>query len=244
MTPSPVPAKAAPLIQPAGRFRGFDADNRKHLEPEEVVRLFKALEKDPYWYAYFRVQYYYGMRTSEVALLLREDVNLKKGAILVRRLKARNERGFREHSYQLPPALCAVIKKVPQNKASPWLFTAPGRYARLQDQAPGSRARLSQLRVTTGGYRSVGRVTAHRRFKEACAKARIPAALAHTHVLRHTRATLLIADGMDLMDVSNLLGHSSLTITQKYVGWARKLQLRTNTLAHLGMGDLGEGKPT
>ena len=90
------------LIQPSGRFRGHEVidRNRKHLEPAELSRLFtefeglagdstskQAVQHAAFWFGYFRLEYYFGTRMSETALVLREDVDLKTGDILIRRLK-------------------------------------------------------------------------------------------------------------------------------------------------------------
>jgi len=57
------------------------------------------------------------------------------------------------------------------------------------------------------------------RFKRACKKAGIENACLHT--LRHTFASHLVMSGVDIMTLSKLLGHSSITMTEKYAHLAQ-----------------------
>lgn len=84
----------------------------------------------------------------------------------------------------------------------------------------------------------MSRATADRRFRAAALAAKLPKTLCHTHVLRHTRATLLLAEGAKEEDVQMLLGHASISTTRRYVHQAEQLRMRMNTAAKLGLGDL------
>jgi len=57
------------------------------------------------------------------------------------------------------------------------------------------------------------------RFKRACKRAGIENANLHT--LRHSFASHLIMNGVDIYTVSKLLGHSSITMTEKYAHLAK-----------------------
>lgn len=56
--------------------------------------------------------------------------------------------------------------------------------------------------------------------KQACANAGIQKEI-HTHTLRHTYATHLLEDGMDIVTLKNLLGHSDLKTTLIYLQGAQ-----------------------
>lgn len=253
------------IIQLRGGFKGqeiVDA-HREHLEPDEVRRLFDVLKPDPYWFGYFRLQYFFGCRISEIALLLKEDVSIADNGIIIRRLKKRRfplvpyvddkgrkrrrmdkdaepGAGFREHVYSLTPHLIEVVKGVlaVTPKANPWLFGSRGSAA---SRKATPKDRLGQLRrVEADGktWRAVSRDTAHTAFVTAAEAAKIPERLCHSHVLRHTRATLMLAAGAKPEDVKELLGHASIDITYTYLHVAKSLKLRMDTSAELGLGDV------
>lgn len=235
------------IIRPTGRplaerAKEIEQKSREHLEPEELSALWKALRPDPFWFGYFRLQYHFGCRSSEVAILLKEDVDFKTGTIVIRRLKKRDvETGFHEHPYEMPEKLTTILKAVTPlvEKANPWFFGSPykaTKRAHAKSEKNTGR-RMATIRITDGGWRAVSRSSAENAFKAACVLAKIPPNLSHTHVLRHTRGTLLFAQGAQLADVQYLLGHSDPKTTQIYVGWAGTLKRRAHLTALLGDED-------
>jgi integrase len=227
------------IITPAGRFRGDEVRDgeRKYLEPMEVRALFQALSPEPFWTGYFRLQYYFGCRVSEPAIILKEDVELEKKRILIRRLKQvsrREDGGFQVRDYDLPDKLIALLRPVQKMvpDANPWFFGSAVR------RKHAGKARMCQIRRLDDGWSSVSSASAELHFKAAASEAGIPANLAHTHVLRHTRATLMIAGGARLEDVQFLLGHTKLVTTQMYVGWAQAMRKRMEGTAEMALGDL------
>jgi integrase/recombinase XerC len=65
-------------------------------------------------------------------------------------------------------------------------------------------------------------VAIRRLLKVLARAAGLPPALIHPHVTRHTMATMLAADGLNALTLQQLLGHSSLGMTQKYVTLAAR----------------------
>jgi integrase len=218
--------------------------------------VFEYLDRSLFWKTYFRLMYYYGCRVSEPAILFREDVSLEREQVLIRRLKkpqfrhrieevdGRRKRvrdeskklgdGFVEHVYGMPPGLVGLLKQHMQTLkgANPWLFPSP----KKPRKASAALERMSLIRRSEG-FSAIGRHKAERVFVEAAEAAGVPENLRHSHTLRHTRATLLLADGAKEEDVKDLLGHSSIAVTRGYLGVAKSMRLRRQTTAYLGLGD-------
>jgi integrase len=255
------------IIQPRGRFGGHEVidESRKHLEPEELIRFFEVLKDSkrrdyfgPFWYAYFRIQYYFGCRVSEVAIILKEDISFEEKMIIIRRLKKRRFKkdgdqkevvgpGYTENVYGLPEPLLRMAKKVEEETAAkgvpeenPWLFAS-----KITGRVPkGKSDRMAEIRRVPcpggGFWRAVSRDNADEHFRTAAKEAKIPDRLCHSHVLRHTRATLMLAEGAPEEDVRFILGHSSIDTTRRYLGLAKTLRLRRQHSAELALGDLDD----
>lgn len=252
------------ILRPTGRFRGAEVIDagREHLEPEELKRFFETLPaalgtRAAFWNAYFRLQYYFGCRISEPAVIFREDVSLSTKQIIVRRLKKRQfgsklveeggkkrrvkdetnkvGDGYAEKVYSMPPALVKLLTEhmkatdEGKTKGNPWLFPSP--------RKPRAASNRLSLMRRVDEHTAVSRHTAEGAFVEAATAAQLPEGLRHSHVLRHTRATLMLAEGAREEDVKELLGHSSIATTRRYLGLAQALRLRLATTAQLGTGE-------
>ncbi len=206
-------------ITPRGVGQTVQIRNRQHLEPDELRAFFKFLPPTSFWYPYFYIQYFYGCRLSEPALILDEDVSFKKKQIIIRRLKkAQEENGFRENVYALDPRVLEVVKtatawkehkKVTEN---PFLFASN---RRRETEEVGAE-RLSQLR-NISGWQSVSRFTAHRVFCNIAKAVKIPETFHPSAVLRHTRAIVLLSSGASVTETMHILGHSSMKMTMRYM---------------------------
>jgi len=129
-----------------------------------------------------------GLRVSEVVALDRSDLDLAGGEVRVRAGKGGKERRCPIG----PPAVEAVAAYVeaaphPSGDAAPLLLGPSGR-------------RLSERTVRRAVHAGAARV-----FRDAS-----------PHTLRHSFATHLLEGGMDLRLIQTLLGHESLSTTQKY----------------------------
>ncbi len=157
----------------------------------EAVRMVELPPDDPRGLrdrAAMELLYGAGLRVSELVALDRSDLDLGAGEVRVRAGKGGKERRCPIG----PPAREAVAAYVsacphPLGDAAPLLLGPSGR-------------RLSERTV-----RRVVHAWAARVFRDAS-----------PHTLRHSFATHLLEGGMDLRLIQTLLGHESLSTTQKY----------------------------
>jgi integrase/recombinase XerD len=150
-----------------------------------------------------------GARVAEVCTLTPDDVDLKVGSIRIL------GKGSRERVVQLchPKSLDALLQYLEHREAgtSEWFFLARSGQ-RLSEQAV--RTILRKHGVAAGLHLHVT-----------------------PHMLRHSVATLLHEDGVDIRYIQHLLGHRSISTTQIYtqVGEAsqRRMLLRHHPRQHV-----------
>lgn len=165
------------------------------LEPEEVKELFKAVPdsgktrhlRDR---AILEVLYATGLRVSELTSLNRDDLNLKRDEFSVR------GKGGKIRVVFLTPSAKEWLKRYLDKRKDidKALFVR-------------TKGKKDDLRLTA---RSVERLISFYATKAGLTKKVTP------HTLRHSLATAMLRRGADLRAVQSLLGHSSITTTQRY----------------------------
>jgi site-specific recombinase XerD len=204
-------------------------DVRTHLEPKELLDFFNKLPETGFWHSYFFINYMYGCRVSEPALMLDTDVAAQEQRIVIKRLKkTRGECGYREHSYFASAAVLDAVKtaqKYKQQKrwtANPFLFPSS-----IQRGDEAGAERLSRMRhqMTDGVmWQAVSRWTAMRVFERVAQNLGFPVELQHSMALRDTRAVLLLASGTPIEQVQHNLGQSDIKMTQRYTAAAKTVR--------------------
>jgi site-specific recombinase XerD len=138
--------------------------------------------------ALFGVMYYFGLRASEVGLLLQEHINFRNRRIYIPRLKG-GIAGEKVMTSDCRRLLQTYLQS--RRDILPYLF--PSRNAR-----PISRKRIDAL------------------FRRYAAQAGLPPHKRHSHCLRHSIATHLLDADQPLEYVQDHLGHRSIKSTQVY----------------------------
>ncbi len=164
--------------------------------------------------------YLLGLRVSEIVRLDVPDLDLEAGVCLVREGKGKKDR-----SVPVPAALCAELAAWLGARQTGPVFPSP-RGGRLTTRA--IQAQLKRLAVRAG-----------------LADAEKPRRV-HPHRLRHTFATQCLRSGADLIEVRDLLGHSSVATTQIYLSsdGARLKGVSERVAQVLGAaGQLDTGRP-
>lgn len=161
--------------------------------------------------ALMELLYATGMRVGELVSLNLEDVDMAEGSILVLG-KGRKER----HVLFGEKARTALLGYLSARRGE-----APRGSRRPAPDALFVNARGGRLTD-----RSVRKILASR-LRECAIEHRIS-----PHGLRHSFATHLLDRGADLRSIQELLGHSSLSTTQKYTHVSTEQMLRVYRKAH------------
>lgn len=183
---------------PAARLRTPKAPQRlpEVMSEEKTNRLLDAVEDGEGGekpsrerdLAFLELLYGCGIRVSELVGINLEDLELAEGWLRVQ------GKGNKERQVPVPGRAAAAVERyLPVRKAHPGeraLFVN-NRGGRLTDRRVRGLVKLYSL-LTTGD------------------------STVHPHSFRHAYATHLLADGADLRAIQELLGHASLSTTQKY----------------------------
>lgn len=161
-----------------------------------------------------------GLRSSEVRNLRLEDVDLNRKTLFVRQAKGRSDR-YIPFGNCLLDLLKAYLKYY---RPKTWLFR--GRNAFLEPGVDGL---------------PVSKRSVHALVKQSAQRAGIVKNM-NVHSLRHTFATHLLEDGVDLLSVKELMGHRNIKSTLIYLKVARPAHtIRHSLLEHLDHLNLLKG---
>jgi integrase/recombinase XerC len=149
-----------------------------------------------------------GARVSELVGMNREDLDLREGLVRLRG-KGRKER--------IVPIGDVALEAIQDYHAS-----LKSRASRLTPHASPVFMNARGGRLTA---RSVGRFVGKY-------SARLPGGRVSPHALRHSFATHLLDEGADLRAIQEMLGHASLSTTQKYTHVAMDQLMKVYDRAH------------
>ena len=159
--------------------------------------------------AILELLYATGVRVSELTALDFEDLDLSEGMMRVR------GKGRKERMVPVGSKAVQAVRKYLRRRSE--LEPRPGR---------GEDALFLNFRGTRLNVRSVRRLL--NQALEAAAIAR----KVSPHTLRHSFATHLLDAGADLRSIQELLGHASLSTTQKYTHVSTERLLKAYGKAH------------
>lgn len=169
------------------------------LTPEQAKALIAAV-RGSRWQALYQVALGLGLRKGEITALRWADVNLATGHLTVRRAKTRAG----ERTLELPEVLVEALRshKVIQDEEQLWLGEGWNKEGLVFPSEAGVAYSHSNL---------------HKSFKGHLKRAGLPETT-RFHDLRHSCAGYLLSEGVPLKTVSDILGHSQISITADYYG--------------------------
>ena len=175
----------------------------KFLSQSEVEQLLiLASEKDDFrglrLIALLEILYATGLRVSELVGLKKSSISYNERIIIIKgkggkeRMVPLSEPAIEAINNYLPARSEFLLGEFDKESDSPWLFPSRGKQGHL------TRARFGQL------------------LKELADSAGLDRKKVSPHVLRHSFASHLLANGADLRSLQKMLGHSDISTTQIY----------------------------
>jgi integrase/recombinase XerC len=152
-----------------------------------------------------------GLRVAELCALDVRDLDLHRGEVRVW------GKGGKERVVPLPAATCRVLRAWLDHRSRPGVLAEP-LFTALRARRGEAPRRLDPRDVR----RRLGR-----RARQAGLVDRV-----HPHRLRHSYATHLLDMGADLRVIQELLGHASLSTTQKYTAVSAERLIDVYDRAH------------
>ena len=180
------------------------------LTPEQAQTLLAALKGDRYE-ALFTTMLALGLRRGEALGLRWADIDLEKGTLTVRHALKRESTGLVLGEVKTTTSRRAV------NLPAPLVTTlAAHRKRQLESQLAAPEWENGDFVFTT----QTGSPLDPRNIYRACVGITERAGLGrwHPHELRHSAASIMLAAGVPIEVVSNILGHSSIRVTADVYG--------------------------
>jgi integrase/recombinase XerD len=194
---------------------------REVYEPETLKALFAAADVEEL--TLFKTFLMSGFREQEVGFLAADDdFNAKKGTL---RVSEKTNLGFSPKNYQervvpIPPVLVDLLVAHKKRHPGSYLMFPTSQHNARKGCPGGQRDRhmLDRLkRLAKRAGLNCGLCVGTYNGKPAtCEKAPICKKFG-LHMFRHTYATTLLQDGVDLVSLQELLGHHDLESTRKYL---------------------------
>ena len=188
------------------------------LSQEEVTRILSCVQT-PYIRAFLFTVYSCGLRLQEGLYLEVGDIDSDRMMIHVHRGK-----GAKDRMVPLPPQTLAVLRDHWKSHRNPRLiFPALSRGPR---ESATAQSPMGKSSVQIAMKKSVRLAGITKRF-------------VHIHCLRHSYATHLLEEGVNLRVIQRYLGHSKIETTMMYLHLTRKGHDEAVEVINRLMGEIG-----
>ncbi len=193
----------------------------KYLSEKEVFLMLDAVIKDNSHFgirlsAMLEVLYASGLRVSELVSLPISSIgkNLKDGKITFKNYLIVKGKGNKERIAPLNKTSLKILEKYLKAREemghgnSKWLFCGHIRINKDQNQLSKAAKHLLDKHITRQRFNQM--------LKELAMVAGVDKKRVSPHVIRHSFASHLLSQGVDLRVLQELLGHSDISTTQIY----------------------------
>lgn len=201
----------------------------KFLSEEEVFKLLDFVNNDKSEFGMklscmLEILYSAGLRVSELVSLPMSaiaEITDETGQKSLRNYLIIKGKGSKERIAALNKSAIKKLleyldfrKKVGQEK-SQWLFVGTVRSSKKQNKIRLKENQEKEALKTTK-HSHITRQRFHQMLKELAVKTGLDPSRIHPHVIRHSFATHLLNNGIDLRVLQELLGHSDISSTEIY----------------------------
>ncbi len=191
------------------KVQEFTLDENSIYSQEEIKLILKKVESKPSLFLVLSTYTYTGVRFGEMAGLLWDDVDFKNKTI-----KIQNNLQYIHGKYILGPPKNYMIRTISIPDTLVELYKAESihqKELKLQGLLP-KEFNFVHLNAHHKRWNSSTFCAAYKRLIDSIGNLRyIPA-----HNFRHSHATFLLTDGVDVNTVSKRLGHKNINTTIKY----------------------------
>jgi integrase/recombinase XerD len=209
----------APIVMRKGDWPKVTLRQPEIYRVEVLKKLFAAADEDEY--VLFQTFLLSGMREQEVSYLYWTDFEANASELSVSKKPGFDPKNYQERTVPVPRELVKMLEKHRRRQDGKQFLIFPTSKHNVKRGAPGGQAdghmlrRLKKLAFRAGlncGQCAgmLNKKPAHCRTEPICQEFGL-------HKFRHTYATTLLRDGVDILSVQKLLGHRDLDSTRRYL---------------------------
>lgn len=189
----------------------------KYLEPEEVKQLLNAMRTEK-WKLFTKFLVLSGLRIGEAVALTKEDVDFENHVIRV------NKNYDPNNEVVTTPKTLSSIREVYMQPDLETVTRSMFLYTKIEGMENGHR---SDLFIANKKGTHINYYSYNKYLKENAIRVLDRSITAHA--LRHTHASLLLAQGIDVDTIARRLGHENSKITKEiYLHITKQLKERDN----------------
>jgi integrase len=225
--------QGAPIVMRKGDWPKVTKRRRQIYKPEVLKKLFAAADQDEF--DLFQTYLLTGMREQEVSHLWWDsDFDEKAGTLGVSKKPGFDPKNYEERTVPIFNELVKLLKARRRRQGGKHHLVFPTSEHNKGRGAPGGQADGHMLRTLKNlAFRSnlnCGRCVATLNKKPVSCATHPVCKEFGLHKFRHTYATNLLRDGVDLVSLQKLLGHKDLDSTREYLQALDAVDLRKKIL--------------